>query len=246
MTRMIIAFARVDTRNALRDSLLAVLLASPILLALALRVGYAPAAGWLLSAHGLDLDAYLAPLLGFIVILHVPLIFGMVGALLVLDDADDRTLLALRVTPVTLKRYLGYRVVVIAAASFVGLMLAAPLSGLVEPGSLAALLPCLALAAACAPLITLATVSLASNKVEGLVVLKALGIPFYLPLASWFAKPPWDGVLAVLPTYWPARALWAGLEGRIDAVALLAGTPIILSMGWLLARRTLRRATSRL
>lgn len=238
--RTLLAFARVDARNVRRDSLLSVVMVSPLLLAVALRAGYPAAERWAAATHGLQLGAHRGLLLGVLVVVHVVFTFGMVGALLVLDDADDRTLVALRVTPVTLAGYLGYRSAAAAGASLVGLALAVPLSGLVN-GLRLAVVPALLLTAVCAPLVTLATVALATNKVEGLATIKLLGVPMYLPLITWFTDDPRTWALAVLPTFWPIRALWAGLDGRLDATALSAGTAYAAVLLILLRRRALQR-----
>ena len=94
--------------------------------------------------------------------LHVPLIIGMVGALLILDDIDDRTVLILRVSPVTVPRYLAYRGVAVAAAALLMLIVTVPVSGLAP--DLPRVLPALVLAAAQAPLITLATTAIAATR----------------------------------------------------------------------------------
>lgn len=235
------AFARVDVRNLRGDPLMWVIGASPLLLALALRVGYPLGEQWALRAHALDVSAHRGFALALMVVLHVPFIFGMLGALLVFDDIDDRTLLAIRVTPVTIERYLGYRLAAVTALSVVSLAVAVPVSGLAEGASVVALLPALLLAAVCAPLTTLGALALASNKVEGLAVIKALGLLFFLPLATWFTDAPWTLPLAVLPTYWPVRALWAGLDGTVAVAALAAGVAYSALVAAALARRVLRR-----
>ncbi|WP_327010658.1 hypothetical protein OHA72_27330 [Dactylosporangium sp. NBC_01737] len=48
-------FPRADLRNITRDTMLAMVALSPLLLALALRFGYPPLAEWLLQTRGLDL-----------------------------------------------------------------------------------------------------------------------------------------------------------------------------------------------
>lgn len=50
--------------------------------------------------------------------------------MLVLDDIDDRTLLVLRVSPVTLPRYLAYRGGLVTVLAAVSLLVSVPLSGL--------------------------------------------------------------------------------------------------------------------
>ena len=111
-------------------ALLTVVLAGPILLAVALRLGYPPLADYLHTRFGFDLAPYQPVLLASLVVLHVPLIIGMVGALLILDDIDDRTVLILRVSPVTVPRYLAYRAITVAAVALLMLAIAVPVSGL--------------------------------------------------------------------------------------------------------------------
>jgi fluoroquinolone transport system permease protein len=245
MGSAIAAFARTDARNVRREGLFGVVLAAPLLLALALRAGAAPAEAWVLATYGLDLAPYRPFVLAAVIVLHLPLVFGMVGALLVLDDLDDGALRAVRVTPLTLGRYLGYRTAAVGAASLAGLLVAVPLSGLVPASRLPWVLPALVLAAALGALVLLSALAIAGNKVEGLAVLKALGIPFMAPLAAWFVAGPWEWLLAPLPAYWPLRALWRGIEGRLDPLALAVGVPLVLLAALALGRRVQRRTAAR-
>lgn len=239
------AFVGVDVRNVGREGLLVVVLVAPLLLAVALRAGYGPAEVWVRTTYGLGLAVHRPFILAAVVVLHLPLVYGMVGALLVFDDLDDGALRALRMTPFTLERYLAYRLGAAGIVSLVALLVAVPLSGLAPWQRLGWLLPALALAAACAPLVMLAALAVAGNKIEGLTALKALGIPVMAPLAAWFVGGPWEAVLVPLPTYWPVRALWAGMDGRLDVLAVGVGGPLIIVMGAGLLRRVRRRMTTR-
>ncbi len=234
-------FARVDLRNIAREPLLYVVAAAPLLLAAVVRLGYPPAQRWLLQVYDFDLAPHRPLLLALIIVLHVPMMYGMAGALLVLDDADDRTLLVLRVTPVTLRRYLAYRLVSVTVASAAGLAVAVPLCGLVPPSSLGSLVPVLALAATLAPLMTLATAAAAGNRVTGIGVIKALGLPFYLPLAAWFLPVHVSWPLAVLPSYWAARGLWQATAGSFQPFTVAAGAGCVVLVGTWLWRRALAR-----
>lgn len=124
------ALVGIDRRSAVRSALVAVVLTGPLLLAVALRLGYPPLAAYLRARFGLDLVPYQPVLLASVVVLHVPLIIGMVGGLLVLDDLDDRVVLVLRVSPVTVPRYLAYRVVAVALVALLMLCVVVPVSGL--------------------------------------------------------------------------------------------------------------------
>ncbi len=213
-----------------RDPLLLLIGLSPLLLGLALRGGYPPAHAWLAGAYGFDLDGYRPLLLGLAVVLHVPFTFGMVGALMVLDDIDSRALTVLRVSPLTLPRFLGYRAALVTTATGLGLAIAVPLSGLVPGGQLGAAVPALAAAVLLAPLTMLATLAVAGNKVEGVAVLKLLGLPLYAPVAAWWLDGPAGWLLAVVPSWWVLRSLWEapGVGFVAGGVALSGGALALL------------------
>jgi fluoroquinolone transport system permease protein len=228
------AFVRSDLAAAARDPLLVLIALSPILLGLVIRFGYPPARDWLAQVHGFDLDPYRPVLLAVALLLHVPVSFGMLGALLVLDDVDDRALLAVRTSPLTLPRYLGYRATLVGVAALAGLVAAAPLSGLAPLRSWQ-LWPALPLAAMLAPVTALAALAVARNKVEGVAVLKLLALPLYAPLAGWWLTGPASWPLALLPSWWVVQALWTGWPYAV------AGAVLTTAVLWLLARFALTR-----
>ncbi len=231
------ALAGIDRRTSVRSALLVVVLAGPVLLAVVLRLGYPPLAGYLRERFGVDLTLYQPVLVASLLVLHVPLITGMVGALLVLDDVDDRTLLVVRVSPVGVLRYLVYRTVAVAVAALLLLVVAVPVSGLASGLPL----PALVLAAAQAPLITLTTAAVARNKVEGLAWLKILGLlPTGIAPAMWWLPDAAQWPLRVVPHYWTVDVLW-----RPSPLGLLTGTVLTVIAATLLTRRILRRFDSR-
>jgi fluoroquinolone transport system permease protein len=233
------ALVDIDRRTTLRSALLTVVLTGPILLAVALRLGYPPLAGYVHDRFALDLTPYQPILLASLVVLHVPLIIGMVGALLILDDIDDHTVLILRVSPVTVPRYLAYRAIAVTTVAALMLTITVPLSGLAP--DLPSVLPALALAAAQAPLITLTTTAVARNKVEGLAWLKILGlVPTGIAPAMWWLPDQAQWPLQALPHYWTADALW-----HPNPLSLLIGAALTALAAMLVARRTLRRLDAR-
>jgi len=231
------ALAGIDRRTSVRSALLMVVLAGPLLLVVAIRLGYPSLVAYLRDRFDIDITAYQPILLASLVVLHIPLITGMVGTLLVLDDIDNRTLLVIRVSPVTVRRYLAYRTVAVAAVAMLMLVIAVPVSGLAPRLAL----PALVLAAAQAPLITLATTAFASNKVEGLVWLKILGLlPTGIAPAMWWLPDAAQWPLRVLPHYWTVDALW-----RLSPLGLLTGAGLTAIVAVGLTRRILRRFDAR-
>lgn len=228
------SFLRTDLAAVGRDPLLIVIGCSPVLLALAVRFGYPPVHGWLTAAYGFSLEPY-RPLLLAVIVLHTAQTFGMVGALLVLDDADDRALTALRTSPLTPPRYLGYRAGLMTAAALAGLLAVTLLSGLASSVSWTGLAAGVPVAALLAPLLMCATLAMASNKVEGIGALKFLGLALYLPVVAWWLTDPLDWFLAVLPPWWVLQALWADWGYAAGGLAVTAAALPLL------ARRALAR-----
>ncbi len=226
------ALLRTDLVTLRRDPLLLMIAASPALLGLVLRFGYPSARNWLAATHGFDLAAYRPLLLAVAVLLHVPVSFGMVGALLVLDDVDSRMLVAVRTSPLTLPRYLGYRAAQVTAAAWGGLAVALPASGLAGAAAWAVL----PLAGLVAPLVLLGALAIARNKVAGVTALKLLGLPCYAPAAAWWLPEPAGWLFAPSPTWWIMQALW-----RESGLIALAGAAVSAAALALLARRALTR-----
>ena len=209
-----LVFPRADLRNITRDTLLAPVALSPLLLAVALRLGYPPLAAWLHRTYGVDVMPY-APVLAMLAVaVHVPVAFGMTGALIVLDDLEDGTLAVVRTSPLGISRYLAYRLTSVTLLSVAGLAVAAPLSGLVPATATGALV----LAAPLGPLVTLATLAVARTRVQGATADKALTLPVYLPIAAWWLTGPVGWLLAPLPTFWVVRA-WTST----DPIFLIGG-----------------------
>ncbi|MEU4508390.1 hypothetical protein AB0G05_02740 [Nonomuraea wenchangensis] len=227
-----LVFPRADLRNITRDTMLAAVAFSPLLLALALRFGYPPLAGWLQRTGGPDLTSAEPALAMLAIAVHVPVAFGMTGALIVLDDLEDGALAVVRTSPLGVPRYLAYRLTAVTLLSAAGLAVAAPLSGLVPASATGALV----LAVPLGPLMTLATLAVARSRVQGVTADKVLALPAYLPVAAWWLSGPVSWSLAPLPTYWIVRS-WPGA----DPLHLLGG--LVCLTAWLvpLALRVMRR-----
>ena len=217
-----------DVRNVQRDSLLKFLIFYPWLLGLAMRFLIPWVAASL--AGTFDLTPYYPLLTGFFGILITPLLAGFVTGFLLLDERDDHTLTALQVTPLSMNRYLTYRLlapVVIAVAST---FIVIPLMNLIDVPVLE-LLPISLVAALGAPIFTLILATLAGNKVQGFAVMKGLGIFFLAPFAAWFVPEPWQWLIGVFPTYWPVKAFWVMLDGGNWWLFVALG--LLVSVAWL-------------
>ncbi|GAA1776254.1 hypothetical protein [Streptomonospora arabica] len=242
--RAVGGLARIDLRGLLRDPMLSALLLGPAVLALLLRWGLPPVSGFLADRYGLHTEPVTPVLLAALVVLHVPLMMGAIGALRTVEDADDGTLALFRVSPLGLPRYLAYRLAVAAVAAAAGLAAAVPLSGLapdVPAEGLPALVAAVGLAALQAALLVLAVTAFAASKVESLVLVKAAGAVFtLLPAAVWWLPSRAVWLLAPVPAFWPVAVL-PGYGAAPWPAGLAAGAALSALTGAWLLRRTLRR-----
>jgi len=233
----------VDLRSVGRDPMLVWIPLLPLFFALLIRY-VAPALGhWLLAEHGFDLVLY-HPLLMSSFLLLVPTVAGMMGGFMLLDERDERTLMAVRVTPVPLEAYLAYRVGVPTAIGLALSLAVYPIAGLV-PLPYPHLLATAALAALTAPLVMLFLAAFAENKVTGFALVKLLNVLLLIPIVAYFIPGTWQYVAGVIPSFWALKAFWLATDGAAYLPVIIGGVAAHLLVGWLLLarfRRTLARA----
>lgn len=239
----VLTFARADLRTARLDLLPAFLIVVPVVLATAIRFGYPWLAHLVRDQTGFDLAPYVPLLLTVTVVMHVPLIMGMVGALLMFDDMTERRLQLLRVTPVTLERYLGYRMAFTGMLALVGLMATVPISGL-APGALPMLLPAITLGAAQAPLIMLTAAAFAGDRTQGAGLLKVLsGLVLVPVVAPWWLPGPLRWLALLTPPGAVAYVQWAAHSATDVVIGCCAGAVTGFAAAAGLRRRIVRRYT---
>jgi fluoroquinolone transport system permease protein len=236
----IVALALADLKNWVRDPLLVYIGLAPVLMGVAARFGvpYATAA----LGEWLALGDYY-PALTALFVLFGPAIVGFAVGFFVLEDREQGTLTALRLTPLTARGYLGYRGVATLGLSFLAALVLVPLSGLVTL-PLGSLVAVAAVAALYGPLTALVLGTFAANSVEGVAVSKFFGLSVIVPTAAVAAVPGPLGLLAgVFPAYWPIAALVRAVEGGTGVWSLLVvGVGYQCVVLWALTRRFLARA----
>ncbi|MCR4397714.1 MAG: hypothetical protein NUV93_01970 [Firmicutes bacterium] len=238
------AFLLNDLRSIPRDPLVVFMLLTPWVYVALLRLILPIAADWLATTYGVSIEDY-HPLIMTAYTLPIPLFTGMVYGLLLLDERDDYVFPALVVTRVSLGAYLVYR---LAAAALVSIPYSAVYSwatGLVSPRTVLRTLPALALGSAVSVFTMLSLVALASNKVEGLALLKGLGtVTLAGPMVAFFWRSPWQFLLGLIPSYWPAKAYWLLYRGEPAWGYLGAGLVYSVAVCAALYSRMLRRIRS--
>ena len=214
------ALAAADSQILWRDPLLGWVLLLPLGIALMIRVLIPPIAD-ALADNGFRLEPYY-PLIMSGYLMTAPGIVGMVVGFMLLDERDARTLSALRVTPLSIRKYLAYRLMGPLVVGTLTTLVAYPLARL-APMPFSILFPVAAIGGLSAPTLSLVLAIAAPNKVAGFAVVKVLNMINLLPLVAYFVPMLAQLLAGILPAFWPMRAFWAAAEQKPMSPFLIAG-----------------------
>ena len=135
------AFGRNDLRTTCRDSLMVMIVVAPVIWTSAVRFLTPPVTTMLADRYGFDLVPYYPLILTGFLLLTSIIIAGGLAAFLVLDEVDAGTLTALRVTPVPLSTFFGYRAATVMGVTTVYVIATMSFSGILGPGLVTSLVP---------------------------------------------------------------------------------------------------------
>lgn len=236
--RALAAFARNDIRGTYRDPLLVMVVAAPVVWTTGVAVLAPRLTALLARRNGFDLVPFYPLILTAFLLLTSIIIVGALAAFLVLDQVDAGTLTALQVTPVPVSTLLAYRAATVLAITTLYVVTTMSFSGLLGAGLVATLIPIGLLAGASAVVTLLSIVALASNKIQGLAMVRALGMLIAgLPCLPWFIKSYWNFAFGMLPPYWAAKTFWVASAHGVWWPYLLAGLAYNSAIAGLLFRR---------
>lgn len=236
--RALTAFGSRDLRGTYRDPLLIMIVGAPVIWTTSVALLTPRVTVLLARRNGFDLFPYYPLILTAFLLLTSVIISGALGAFLVLDDVDAKTFIALRVTPVPLSTYFAYRAATVMGVTTVYVVVTMSLSGILARGLLAALIPIGLLAGLSAVVTLLLIIATASNKIQGLAMVRALGMLIAgLPCLPWFIDSSWNLAFGVLPPYWAVKAFWMASAHGVWWPYLLAGVVYNLAIAWPLFRR---------
>ena len=236
------AFGRNDLRNVRRDSILVTVVLGPF--AYAAAVWLVPALSeHVATVYGFDLAPFYPAITSAFQVLGPLMLLGAMCGLLLLEDKDQHTLAALRVTPVPIHVYALYRAAVTVALTTTSVIATLALSPIFPAALLVTAVPIGVLAGLNAVLVGLLMAAAANNKVEGLAIIRAIGVLVLLiPHIPFFADFDLSTELlfGIVPSYWPAKALWQLMHGGPMWPYLLAGAVYTLALAVPLLRRLAR------
>ena len=208
--KAVAAFGRNDIRGTYRDPLLVMLVVAPVIWTVGVIVLVPLFTEMLAERYDFDLVPYYPLVLTAFLLLTSIIIAGGLAAFLVLDEVDAGTLTALRVTPVPLSTFFGYRAATVMVVTTVYVIATLSFSGILEPALIPALVP-IGLVAGLSGVVTLLLiVAVASNKIQGIAMVRALGMLIAgLPCLPWFIDSAWNlAFVCCRPTGRPRRSGW--------------------------------------
>lgn len=242
MTKALAAFGRNDLRSTYREPILINIVLAPTIWTGMVALLTPRVTDMLADRNGFDLVPYYPLILTGFLLLTSIIIVGALAAFLIIDEVDAGTLTALRVTPVSLATFFGYRAATAMVLTTLYVIATLSLSGLLEPGLVPSLVPIGLLAGMSAIVTTLLIVAMASNKVQALAAVRALGMVIAgLPLVPWFVDAPWHLAFGVLPPYWAAKAFWVASDHGTWWPYLAGGVVLNAVVAWPLFRRFLAK-----
>lgn len=190
-----------------------------------------------LVAQWVELEPYYGLILANAVIAGEPVMLGFVVGLLFVEERDEGTLLALQSSPLSLRIFLGYRLVAAMMLNIVLTVIGIELANLVTVSWLE-LVASAALASLAIPIIALVYAAFIKNKVQALMLLKPVQIWGGLPTLLYFVPEPWNWIASVPgPVYYPMRLFWTAAEGQAEWWILVPGVVVPgMALVWLFRR----------
>lgn len=241
LPKVIQTFGSADASNVRRDVMLRWMPVLPLVLAAAIRFVFPLVLDRLGQLLQVDMLSYFGPVASSALLLITPVMYGMIVGFLFLDQRDDGTLTALRVTPISVQSYLAYRLSVPMLFSVVMTPLAFYIAG-ISGVDFFALLLCTLAATPLAALVAISLAAFADNKVQGFALQKAGSVLLLPAVAAYFVPASWLPFFWILPTFWPVKLYWSLAAGESAWWAYLAGGLLFhAALAWLLLRRLQRR-----
>ncbi|QWB99694.1 ABC transporter permease [Mycoplasmatota bacterium] len=201
---------KAEIKNIFRDSLYLFFMIYPIILGIA---------GFYLIPYidsVVTQNSLLPEIISMLFILLTGFIFGALTAFTLLDDKDDSVLLSLKVTPISVKAYVMFKLLISFVFGFIATIVIVLSTNFLPNSSVFIILLISLLGALQAPGVALIINSFSSNKVEGFVIMKMSALILAFPVIAFFVQTWQEVFLVFAPGFWSARLIQMELIPTID------------------------------
>jgi len=143
------------------------------------------------------------------------IMYGAITGFTILDDQDDKVLLSLKITPISVRWYIGIKLLLSYILGIFGTVLFMFASGFYQDVDFFTFLMIIILAPLQAPLFSLIINLFAQNKVEGFVIMKSSAMFLIAPVATIFLTKWTELLFGFLPGYWTTKLIYSQLPSTI-------------------------------
>ena len=185
-----------ELKNIIRDKMYAFFLVYPIIISVV---------SYFLIPYLYDLNPLASDITFLGLLLMNSFIFGVVTSFTLLDDQDDNVLLSLKITPISVKLYVLFKLLMSYIFGIISTLLMLLSVDYFAQTNLIDLLFILILAPMQGPILAMLIASISRNKVEGFVIMKLSGLILMVPIAALFLTDWKELLISIFPGFWTAR-----------------------------------------
>ena len=149
-------------------------------------------------------------------ILMTAYVFGALMGFTLLDDKDDKVLMSLKITPISVKYYVVTKLVISFFFGIIATIIFVVATNFLPDAALWEIVLITIVSSLQAPGVALIVNSFANNKVEGFVIMKLSGMILILPVVAFFVIEWQEIFLAFAPGFWSARMIEMELVPGLD------------------------------
>ena len=185
-----------ELKNIIRDKMYAFFLVYPVIISVV---------SYFLIPYLYDLNPLASDITFLGLLLMNSFIFGVVTSFTLLDDQDDNVLLSLKITPISVKLYVLFKLLMSYIFGIISTLLMLLSVDYFAQTNLIDLLFILILAPMQGPILAMLIASISRNKVEGFVIMKLSGLILMVPIAALFLTDWKELLISIFPGFWTAR-----------------------------------------
>jgi fluoroquinolone transport system permease protein len=185
-----------ELKNMIRDKMYAFFLVYPIIISVV---------AYFLIPYLKDINPLASDITFLTLLLINSFIFGVVTSFTLLDDQDDNVLLSLKMTPISVRLYVLFKLLMSYVFGIISTLLILISVDYFQQTSLRDILFILILAPIQGPILAMLIASVSRNKVEGFAIMKLSGLILMVPIAALFLTDWKELLISIFPGFWTAR-----------------------------------------
>lgn len=200
-------FVKSEIKKWSRDSMMGFMFIYPIIFGLLGRY----LLPWITKKYGFDFTPF-NDLILVILVLIVPVSYGALMGFSILEDRDDNVLINIGVTPLSIHKFLGFRLILVYLICVISTMFVIWFSKIGDIPNKDMILISL-LASLEAPIAGHLTNSFARNKIEGFAIMKAGSSIIIFPIVALFFNNARELLFSFAPGFWSAKLISTIIKG---------------------------------